>query len=89
MVGNVVNIVTEVWVSLKVAIRATAASFLCWPLAMATMISGIPERHQHYSRSRLLDVSEMVNDGVLERIAPGFSPMLQRSENVNGGVLRP
>lgn len=32
--------------------------------------------------NRLLDVSEIVDDGVLERIAAGFSPMLQRSANI-------
>jgi len=73
--GNDVAVVTRVPVSLKVAVKATTVSFLCWPLTMATMISGIPERHQRYLRNRLLDVSEIVDDGVLERIAVGFSPI--------------
>lgn len=80
--GHDVTVVTKVPASLKVAVKATTASFLCWPLTMATMVSGIPEGHQRYLRDRLLDVSEIVDDGVLERIAAGFSPTSHRSANV-------
>ena len=80
--GHDVTVVTKVPASLKVATKATAASFLCWPLTMATMVSGIPEQHQRYLRNCLLDVSEIVDDGVLERIAAGFSPMSRCSANV-------
>jgi hypothetical protein len=80
--GHDVTVVTKVPASLKVAVKATTASFLCWPLTMATMVSGIPERHQRYLRNRLLDVSEIVDDGVLERIAAGFSPISHCSANV-------
>lgn len=67
--GHDVTVVIKVPASLKVSAKATTASLLCWPLTMATMVSGIPERHQRYLRNRLLDVSEIVDDGVLERIA--------------------
>jgi hypothetical protein len=77
-----VTVVTKIPASLKVATKATAASFLCWPLTMATMVSGIPEQHQRYLRNCLLDVSEIVDDGVLERIAAGFSPISRCSANV-------
>ncbi len=80
--GHDVSVVTKVPASLKVTVKATAASFLCWPLTMATMVSGIPERHQCYLRNRLLDVSEIVDDGVLERIAAGFSPISHCSPKV-------
>ena len=80
--GHDVTVVTKVPTSLKVAVKATTASFLCWPLTMATMESGIPERHRRYLRNRLLDVSEIVDDGVLERIAAGFSPISHYSANV-------
>ncbi|KAF2805680.1 uncharacterized protein BDZ99DRAFT_574562 [Mytilinidion resinicola] len=59
--------------SLKGAVKGATASFLCWPLTMATMVSSIPAQHQRYLRDRLLDVSEIVDDGVLERVADGFS----------------
>jgi hypothetical protein len=80
--GHDVTVVTKVPASPKVATKATAASFLCWPLTMAIMVSGIPEQHQRYLRNRLLDVSEIVDDGVLERIAAGFSPISRCSANV-------
>ena len=80
--GHDFTVVTKVPASLKVAVKATTASFLCWPLTMATMVSGIPGRHQLYLRNRLLDVSEIVDDGVLERIAAGFSPISHCSANV-------
>ena len=80
--GHDVTVVNKVPASLKAAVKATTASFLCWPLTMATMVSGIPERHQRYLRNRLLDVSEIVGDGVLERIADDFSPISHCSANV-------
>ncbi|RDW80240.1 hypothetical protein BP6252_04878 [Coleophoma cylindrospora] len=60
--------------SLKTSVRGTTASLLCWPLTIATTVSGIPGSQQRYLRDRLLDVSEIVDDGVLERIAASFSP---------------
>ncbi|RDW92624.1 hypothetical protein BP5796_02018 [Coleophoma crateriformis] len=60
--------------SLKISVRGTTASLLCWPLTIATTVSGIPGSQQRYLRDRLLDVSEIVDDGVLERIAASFSP---------------
>lgn len=80
--GHDVTVVTKVPASLKIAVKATTASFLCWPLTIATMVSGMPEQHQLYLRNRLLDVSEIVDDGVLERIAAGFSPISRCSANV-------
>ncbi|KAF8847300.1 hypothetical protein BDZ45DRAFT_709729 [Acephala macrosclerotiorum] len=56
---------------LRFVVKASTASFLCWPLAMATMMSGIPCEQHYYLRSRLRDVSEIVDDGVLKVIAEG------------------
>ena len=53
----------------RTALRSTTASFLCWPLTIVTMVKGIPGRHRAYLRDRLLDVSQIVSDGVLEKIA--------------------
>ena len=39
-------------VSLKVEVKAATASFLCWPLTMASMVSEISERHYRYLRNR-------------------------------------
>jgi hypothetical protein len=80
--GHDVTVVTNVPVSRKVAVKAITVSFLCWPLTMATTVSGIPERHRRYLRNCLLDVSKIVDDGVLERIAAGFSPRSHCSANV-------
>jgi len=80
--GHGATVITKVPASLKVAVKASTASFLCWPLTMATMVSGISERHQRYLRNRLLDVSEIVDDGVLEIIAAGFSPISRCSANI-------
>lgn len=55
--------------SLNMVVRASAASFLCWPLNEALMVSGVPGRHQRYIRDRMLDVSEIVDDGVMARVA--------------------
>lgn len=63
------TIATRIPASSRTSIKATTASLLAWPLAMTTMISGIPERHRGYLKRRLLDVSEIVDDGVLERVA--------------------
>ncbi|KAJ9628701.1 hypothetical protein H2203_002603 [Taxawa tesnikishii (nom. ined.)] len=58
--------------SLKATVKpSTAAWLLCWPLAMAMMVEQIPARQKQYLRDRLRDVSEIVEDGVLERIAGG------------------
>ncbi|TGO07281.1 hypothetical protein BTUL_0297g00040 [Botrytis tulipae] len=51
------------------AVKASTASLFCWPLTVSTMISEIPEQHRSYLKSRLRDVSELVDDGVLETIA--------------------
>ncbi|KAH8654583.1 hypothetical protein BGZ60DRAFT_157056 [Tricladium varicosporioides] len=53
----------------KETASATIASLLCWPLAMTTMIPSIPQRHRKYLKARLLEVSEIVDDGVLETLA--------------------
>ena len=76
------TVTIKVPASVNVTVKATTASLLCWPLTMATMLSGIPERHHHYLRNRLLDVSEIVNDGVLEGVAAGYSTVPQSSANV-------
>ena len=75
------TVVSNIPASVNVAVKATTASLLCWPLTMATMLSGIPERHHLYLRNRLLDVSEIVNDGVLRGVAAGFSTIPQSSAN--------
>ena len=72
--GDGITVITKAPAALKVAVQGISASFLCWPLTMATTISGISERHQRYLRNRLLDVSEIVDDGMLERIASYSSP---------------
>jgi hypothetical protein len=51
------------------AIKASTAYFICWPLALVITIPDIPEGPRQYLRRRLLDVSEIVDDGVLERLA--------------------
>lgn len=51
------------------AVKASTASLFCWPLTASTIISEIPEQHRSYLKSRLRDVSEIVDDGVLETIA--------------------
>ncbi|KAE8448474.1 hypothetical protein EG329_009355 [Mollisiaceae sp. DMI_Dod_QoI] len=71
MAGDNITVVSKTPSSLKFAVKASTASFLCWPLAMATMMSGISCLQHFYLRSRLIDVSEIVDDGVLERIAEG------------------
>ncbi|OJD24888.1 hypothetical protein ACJ73_03743 [Blastomyces percursus] len=64
--------------STKRTAKATTAGLLCWPLATAAMVSGIPEKHEQYLKSCLLEVSEIVDDGVLERLAV-FFPQLSKS----------
>ncbi|PQE04591.1 negative acting factor protein [Rutstroemia sp. NJR-2017a BBW] len=49
--------------------EATTARILCWPLAMTTLVESIPEQYAKYLKRRLLDVSEIVDDGLLERMA--------------------
>lgn len=80
--GHEVAVVIKTPPSLKLAVKATTASYLAWPLSMSTMVYAIPEPHQIYLRKRLLDVSELVDDGVLERLATGFTPMSPCSANV-------
>ena len=75
-------IVTKVPVSRRIALKANMAFFLCWPLAMTAMLSSLPEQHQHYLRDRLLNVSEIVNDGVLERTATEFFPISHHRRHV-------
>lgn len=59
--------------SLKEYCNASVASTLCWPLNEAIMVSEITERHRQYLKDRILDVSEIVDDGIMERIAADFS----------------
>ncbi|KAL2367425.1 hypothetical protein BDBG_16869 [Blastomyces gilchristii SLH14081] len=66
--------------STKRTVKATTAGLLCWPLATAVMVSGIPEKHELYLKSCLLEVSEIVDDGVLERLAV-FFPRLSKSSS--------
>ena len=74
MTGLDVAIATNDLAPSKIAVTASTASFLCWPLTMAIMLSGLSVQHQRYLRDRLLDVSEIVDDGLLERIATGMPP---------------
>ena len=74
MTGLDVAIATKDLAPSKLAVTASTASFLCWPLTMAIMLSGLSVQHQRYLRDRLLDVSEIVDDGLLERIATGMPP---------------
>lgn len=53
----------------RIAAIASTASLFCWPLTASTIVSEIPEQHRSYLKSRLLDISEIVDDGVLERFA--------------------
>ena len=75
-------IATEDLASSKIAVTASTASFLCWPLTMAIMVSGLSAQHQRYLKDRLLEVSEIVDDGLLERIATGVSQGSHGSENI-------
>jgi len=68
--------------SLKGTVKATTASFLCWPLVMATGVSALPEKHLRYLSDRLLDVSELVDDGVLEKVAMSGSSISRGSRGV-------
>ncbi|KUJ08919.1 uncharacterized protein LY89DRAFT_658682 [Mollisia scopiformis] len=77
MLGEVVlrhdiTIVSKTPTSLSFSVKASTASFLCWPLAMVAMMPGLSCSHQFYLRSRLLDVSEIVDDGLLKTVAEGF-----------------
>lgn len=56
------------------AVKPSMASSLSWPLTMATMVSGIPDRQQSYMKKSLIAVSEIVDVGFLQRIAARFSP---------------
>ncbi|KAM3074966.1 hypothetical protein ACMFMG_007570 [Clarireedia jacksonii] len=55
----------------KQFVDATTATMLCWPLAMTTMVEGIPQRYMKYLKRMLLEVSELVDDGLLEGMATG------------------
>ncbi|KAL8658856.1 MAG: hypothetical protein Q9226_000747, partial [Calogaya cf. arnoldii] len=70
--GYDTGISIEIPKSLKDAVRASSASMLAWPLAMATFVDGIPQQHRLYLADRLRDVGEIVDDGALGRIAAGF-----------------
>lgn len=70
--GDAIVVFTKRSASLKDSVTATTASFLCWPLAMASMLQVLSAKHTRYMRARLLDVSEIVDDSVLERVAAGF-----------------
>ena len=59
--------------SLKDAVTASTASFLCWPLSVVIKLSAIPKRQKLYFKARLLDLSEIVDDGLLERLANSVS----------------
>jgi hypothetical protein len=61
--------VTKASTPLSGAIKASTAYFICWPLALVITIPEIPKGPRQYLRDRLLDVSEIVDDGVLERLA--------------------
>ena len=69
-------------VSSTITVTASTAAFLCWPLTMVIMLSGLSVQHQRYLRDRLLEVSEIVDDGLLQRIATGVPPGPHGSENV-------
>lgn len=70
--GNLI-VKVKVPTSLKERCKASSASSLCWPLNEAIMVSEITERHRRYLRDRILDVSEIVDDGIMKRIAADFS----------------
>ncbi|KAF2714942.1 hypothetical protein K504DRAFT_421231 [Pleomassaria siparia CBS 279.74] len=61
--------VTKPPTDIKGDLKTCTAIFLCWPLALVITIPELPETPGHYLRKRLLDVSKIVDDGVLERIA--------------------
>lgn len=69
------TVITKTPTSLKMTTTATTGSLLCWPLTMSTMVSAIPQ-HQRYLRDRLLDVSKIVDNGVIEKVAAGFASNL-------------
>ena len=80
--GLDVALATKDLASSKIAVTASTAAFLCWPLAMAIMLSGLSVHHQRYLRDRLHEVSEIVDDGLLERIAAGVPSGSYGSENL-------
>ncbi|PGH31932.1 hypothetical protein GX50_05260 [[Emmonsia] crescens] len=77
-IGHDAIIIADTPASSKRTVNATTAAFLCWPLAMAAMVSAIPEQHERYLKNCLLEVSGIVDDGVLERLAV-FLPQLSKS----------
>ena len=80
--GTGVTVTARIPTSLKLAVKSNSASFLCWPLSMASMLPSIPERHQSYLKTCLLNLSEIVDDAVLEKLASGFCPKSDRSSRV-------
>ena len=61
--------VTKAAISPKEGIKASTAYYICWPLALISTICAVPEEPRQYLRDTLLAVSEIVDDGVLERLA--------------------
>ncbi|OJD15512.1 hypothetical protein AJ78_04243 [Emergomyces pasteurianus Ep9510] len=81
VIGNEVTIIARPAHS-KPPVKATTAALLCWPLATAAMVSGIPKKHVQYLTNSLLEVSQIVDDGVLERLAV-FFPKLSKSSAIH------
>ncbi|KAL8973536.1 MAG: hypothetical protein Q9197_002223 [Variospora fuerteventurae] len=75
--GHDVVVVKKAPPSLNMFVKASEASFLCWPLNELVMISEVPERLVGYAKDRLLDVSEIVDDGVMASIAANRFPTVQ------------
>ena len=70
------SVFVKVPASLKETCKASTASHLCWSLNEAIMASGLSVRHQICLRNCILDVSDVVDDGIMERIAADFPPVL-------------
>lgn len=73
--GYDMAVIRRIPASLKMVVKASTASFLCWPLNEALVVSGVPGRHQRYIRDRMLDVSEVVDDGVMAKVARDLHSM--------------
>ncbi|KAL8795016.1 MAG: hypothetical protein Q9195_002464 [Heterodermia aff. obscurata] len=82
MTGLDVAIITGDPASSEITVTASTAAFLCWPLTMVIMLPGLSMKHQRYLRDRLLELSEIVDDGLLERIANGVPPVPYGAENI-------
>ncbi|KGQ02155.1 hypothetical protein PAAG_11109 [Paracoccidioides lutzii Pb01] len=71
--GRDAAVITNVPTSGKITVKATTGALLCWPLAMTAMMCAIiPDKNLQYLRICMLEVSEVVHDGVLERMAAAF-----------------